>query len=110
MILIQVVPNGKTDAYKLLKDKVSHEANTFSWANKAKTKLVHVQANGYIEVDGADGIVVARVYPKDKRSKDVLVEKYIGRIVAWFEEELAAINVQFIAEPVKKISKRKTKS
>jgi hypothetical protein len=51
MILIQVIPKGKTDAYKLLKDKVSHEANTWLWANKAKTKLEHVNANGYIEVD-----------------------------------------------------------
>lgn len=108
MILVQVVPNGKTDAYKLLKDKVSHEANTFSWANKAKTKLVHVHADGYIEVDSADGVVVARVYPKDKRSKDVLIEKYIGRIVAWFQDELVAINVQFVADPpAKKRAKRK---
>ena len=32
---------GNKDSYKLLRDKVSHEANTWSWANKAKTKLIH---------------------------------------------------------------------
>lgn len=108
MILIQVIPNGKADAYKLLKDKVSHEANTWLWANKAKTRLEHVNANGYIEVDSADGILVARVYPKDKRSKDILVEKYVGRLVAWFQADLAAINIQFTADqPAKKRAKRK---
>lgn len=108
MILVQVIPNGKTDAYKLLKDKVSHEANTWLWANKAKTRLEHVNANGYIEVDSADGVVVARVYPKDKRSKDILIEKYIGRMVAWFQDELVAINIQFVADPPsKKRAKRK---
>jgi len=99
MILIQVVPNGNHDAYKMLRDKVSHEANTWSWTNKAKTKLEHVNADGYIEVGEADGILVARVFPKDERSRDVLVEKYIGRLIAWFQADLAAINVQFVADP-----------
>lgn len=109
MILIQVVPNGNNDAYKLLRDKVSHEAKTWSWANKAKTRLIHSQADGYIEVDSADGVLVARVYPKDKRSKDILVEKYIGRLVAWFQDELTAINIQFAADPPKKKVTRRAK-
>lgn len=100
MILIQVVPNGNHDAYKMLRDKVSHEANTWSWANKAKTRLEHVNANGYIEVNGVEGILVARVFPKDERSREVLVEKYIGRLVAWFQADLSAVNVQFIADPL----------
>jgi hypothetical protein len=108
MILIQVIPNGKTDAYKLLKDKVSHEANTFSWGDKAKTKLTHKNASGYIEIGSADGVIVARIYPKDPRSEEVLLEKFIGRLTAWFKNEFAAINVQFVAEVSgKKRAKRK---
>jgi hypothetical protein len=99
MILIQVVPHGKKDAYKLLREKVSREASTFSWEDKPKTKLAHKNAKGYIEIDSADGVIVARVFPKDPRSEEVLLEKFVGRLTAWFRDELAAINVQFVADP-----------
>jgi len=99
MILIQVVPNGNNDAYKLLRDKVSHEANTWSWANKAKTKLIHVNSDGYIEVGSAESILVARIFPKSVANEYYLAEKFMGRLVAWFQADLAAINVQFVATP-----------
>lgn len=110
MILIQVVPNGNNDAYRLLRDKVSHEANTWSWKNKGKTKLEHVNSDGYIEVGSAEGILVARIFPKDKSNEFYLSEKFMGRLVAWFKEDLAAINVQFVADPPAKKVKRRTKS
>lgn len=107
MILIQVVPNGKNDAYKLLREKVSHEANTWLWANKGKTRLEHVNSDGYIEVGSAEGILVAKIYPKDKSNEFYLSEKLMGRLVAWFQDDLAAINVQFVADlPRKKAVKR----
>lgn len=106
MIKIQVIPNGNNDAYKLLREKVSHAAATWSWANKAKTKLIHSNIDGYIEVDSADGVVAARVFPKSKGNEYYLVEKFMGRLVAWFPSDLAAINVQFITEPIKKASKK----
>ncbi len=107
MILIQVIPNKNNDAYKMLRDKVSHEANTWSWANKGKTKLVHVNAGGYIEVGSAENILVARIFPKSGDSGFYLIEKFMGRLVAWFQTDLSAINVQFIAVPAPKNKKRK---
>jgi hypothetical protein len=36
--------------------------------------------------------------PKERRDLFYLAEKFIGRMIAWFEDELAAINVQFMEE------------
>lgn len=111
MIFIQVIPNGNHDAYKMLRDKVSHEANTWSWANKGKTKLVHSNIDGYIEIGSADGVVVAHVFPKSKGYEYYLVEKFMGRLIAWFPSDIAAINVQFVTDlqkkKVVKIAKKK---
>ena len=38
---------------------------------------------------------------KDRRDHFYLAEKFMGRHVAWFEDDLVAINVQF-GEPEKK--------
>ena len=43
MISIRVVPGQGIDAYKLLRHKVTHEANTWYWINKAKTRIRHTQ-------------------------------------------------------------------
>ena len=108
MIQIQVVPREGVDVYKLLRSKVLHEATTWYWGNKAKTRLRHIQSEGHIDVANAGGVVVARVYPKAPRDLFYLAEKFMGRMVAWFEEELTAINVQFLLDsaprgrPVKK--------
>lgn len=94
-MVIQVVPKGEIDAYKLLRNKVSHKASTWYWNNKAKTRLKHINSGGYLEVGDADGILIARVYPKSERDLFYLVEKFMGRLVAWFEDELVAVNMQF---------------
>ena len=99
MIQIQVVPKEGIDAYKLLRSKVLHEATTWDWSNKAKTRLKHVQSDGHIDVANAGGVVHARVVPKAPRDLFYLAEKFMGRMVAWFEDDLAAINVQFVEEP-----------
>lgn len=99
MIQIQVVPRTGVNAYALLRSKVLHEATTWDWANKKKTRLKHIQSDGHIEVANADGVVVARVVPKTARDLFYLAEKFMGRLVAWFADDLAAINVQFLAEP-----------
>jgi hypothetical protein len=105
MIRIQVVTQGGSDAYRLLRDKVTHEAQTWSWKNKAKTRLVHSgDKSGYIEVGSADGVLVAEVHSGD-RDEYFLIEKYVGRLVAWFPEDLFAINLQFLPE-VRKSKKR----
>jgi hypothetical protein len=109
MIQIQVVPREGVDAYKLLRSKVLHEATTWYWANKAKTRLRHIQSEGHVEVSNAGGVIVARVYPKEPRDVFYLAEKFMGRLVAWFQVELAAINVQFVTEPEKTPRKRAVK-
>jgi hypothetical protein len=99
MIQIQVAPREGADVYQLLRSKVLHEATTWYWANKAKTRLKHVQSEGHILVGDAGGVVVARVVPKAPRDLFYLAEKFMGRLVAWFEGELTAINVQFVGVP-----------
>jgi hypothetical protein len=101
MIQIQVVPREGVDAYALLRSKVIHEAATWYWGNKGKTRLRHLQSDGHLEVSEAGGVVVARVSPKDRRDLFYLAEKFMGRMVAWFEDDLAAINVQFVGQPQK---------
>ena len=55
MISIQVVPARGVDAYKLLRDKVTHGAATWYWVNKTKTRLRHNQVKkGYIQVANAE--------------------------------------------------------
>ena len=99
MIQIQVVPREGVDVYRLLRSKVLHEATTWDWSNKAKTRLKHVQSDGHIDVSNAGGVVHARVHPKASRDLFYLAEKFMGRMVAWFEDDLAAINVQFVQQP-----------
>jgi hypothetical protein len=99
MIQIQVAPREGADAYQLLRSKVIHEATTWYWANKAKTRLKHLQSEGHIQVANAGGVIVARVVPKAPRDLFYLAEKFMGRLVAWFEADLAAINVQFGVVP-----------
>lgn len=96
MIQIQVVPSEGVDAYKLLRSKVLHEAATWYWANKKKTRLKHLQSDGHIDIAHGGGVVMARVVPKERRDLFYLGEKFIGRMVAWFEDELSAINVQLL--------------
>jgi hypothetical protein len=107
VIQIQVVPRTGVDAYALLRSKVLHEAATWDWANKKKTRLKHVQSTGHIDVEHAGCVVVARVVPKSPRDLFYLAEKFMGRLVAWFGGELAAINVQFLDEP-ERPARRKT--
>ncbi|HEX9730084.1 MAG TPA: hypothetical protein VGA37_16430 [Gemmatimonadales bacterium] len=99
MMLIQVVPKAGRNAYRLLRAKVLHDAATWYWSDKKKTRLRHLQSDGHIDVGNADGVVVARVFPKAPRDLFYLGEKFIGRVVAWFEDEIAAINVQFVDDP-----------
>jgi hypothetical protein len=99
MIQIQVVPKEGVDVYRLLRSKVLHEAATWDWSNKAKTRLKHVQSDGHIDVSNAGGVVHARVVPKERRDLFYLAEKFMGRMVAWFEDDIAAINVQFVEAP-----------
>jgi hypothetical protein len=97
MIAIQVVPRQGVDAYKLLRHKVTHEAATWYWVNKAKSRLRHNQVKkGYIEVASAEGVLVAHIYPKESKDLFYLSEKFIGRLIGWFENSLVAINIQFL--------------
>ena len=96
MLTLQVVPRSGVDAYRLLRDKVAHGAHTWSWKNKAKTRLIHKRNGaGYIEVGNADGVVVAEIHATHETDTYFFAEKFIGRLVAWFLPDLAAINVQF---------------
>jgi hypothetical protein len=97
MIRLQVVPRFGVDAYRLIRDKVTHEAQTWSWINKGKTRLARTSEpkRGYIEVASADGVVVAEIRPAKPTDDWFFAEKFIGRLVAWFASDIAAINVQF---------------
>jgi hypothetical protein len=96
MLSLQVIPRAGVDAYRLLRDKVTHQAHTWSWKNKAKTRLIHKRNGaGYIEVGSADGVVVAEIHANHETDTYFFAEKFIGRLVAWFLPDLAAINVQF---------------
>ena len=112
MLSLQIVPRAGIDAYRMLRDKVTHEARTWSWKNKGKTRLIHKQnGNGYIEVGNADGVVIAEIHAANQDDTYFFAEKFIGRLVAWFQPDLVAINIQFrdaIVQPAgrKKKSKR----
>lgn len=107
MILIQVVPKDDHDIYRLLRHKVIHEASTWDWHNKRKTRLKHVRSEGQIEVGNAGGVLIARVHPKTPADLFYLAEKFMGRLVAWFEEQIAAINVQFVTDEKRPRHRRK---
>lgn len=104
MIIMQVIPKAGLDAYKLVRDKVTHEAQSFKWDNKAKTRLTHINSGGYIEISSVEGVLVAQIKPKSGKDQFFLSEKLIGRIIDWFEDSLIAINIQFIND--KKNKKR----
>jgi hypothetical protein len=79
MISIQVVPSQGVDAYKLLRDKVTHEAATWYWANKAKSRLRHNNVKkGYIEVASAEGILVAQSIPKSRKTSSICRRSLLG--------------------------------
>jgi hypothetical protein len=50
-------------------------------------------------VANAGGVIVARVVPKAQSELFYLAEKFMGRLVGWFEADLTAINVQLSAPP-----------
>lgn len=110
MLVLQAVPAPGHDVYKLLKARMK-TANTWKWANKAKTRLKHVQlsAGGHIRITNANGVLVAHVKPKKPGDLFYLAEKFMGRLVAWFQSELAAVNVQFISEPTPRKAKRRNR-
>ena len=97
MVTLQVVPRPGVDAYRLLRAKVTKEARTWWWRNRTKTRISHKgRAKGYIQVSGgAEGVLLARIHPGDPADLFFFVEKFVGRLVDWFEEDLAAIHVQF---------------
>lgn len=108
MITMQAIPRTGVDAYKLLRDKVTHEAKTWSWGNKKKTRLKHARTKtGYIEIKKAGTIIVAEVKPASESDTFFFVEKFIGRLTAWFSNDLVSINMQFIPEPESLRKKRK---
>lgn len=102
MLVLQVVPAPGRDAFKLLRARIK-EAPTWNWSNKAKTRLKHVQRpkGGHIAIANANGVLVAHVMPKSPSDLFYLAEKFTGRLVAWFEADLVAINIQFVAPPPK---------
>jgi hypothetical protein len=103
MLIVQVVPHAGVDAYRLLRNKVTREARTWSWKNKAKTRLQHIQhRSGCIEIKSTEGMVVARIIPGEESDQFYLAEKFIGRLIAWFATDLAAINLQFLDKAPRK--------
>jgi len=108
MLILEAVPAPGRDAYRLLRARVRGAA-TWEWANKAKTRLRHVQRpkGGHIALSNANGVLVARVNPKSAADLFYLAEKFTGRLVAWFEQDLLAINIQFVPEPPKPVRRRR---
>ncbi len=100
MLILQAIPARHADAFKLLRARI-RTATTWAWSNKARTRLKHVQRpkGGYIQVANADGVLVAHIHPKTPNDLFYLAEKFTGRLVAWFEADLLAINIQIVPEP-----------
>lgn len=100
MLVLQAVPAPGQDAYRLLRARI-RTASTWAWGNKARTRLKHVQRprGGHIAISDANGVLVAHVHPKTSSDLFYLAEKFTGRLVAWFETDLVAINMQFLADP-----------
>jgi hypothetical protein len=92
VIEIEIIPREGVNAYKLLRSKV-HTAATWRWGNRAKTRLRHVQSEGWIDVKREGSTVIAKVVPKARRDVFYLAEKLTGRLVAWFPNELASVRV-----------------
>jgi hypothetical protein len=110
MLVLQAVPVRDANAYKLLRARI-REASTWNWANKKRTRLRHVQRprGGDIRIADAGGVLVAHIHPKTPNDLFYLAEKFTGRLIAWFERDLVAINIQFMPEPEKKTrGRRKT--
>jgi hypothetical protein len=108
MLRVQVVAREGYDAHKLLRDKVHKEAQTFLWGDSAKTKLRHRNYKHLtMWVAGADGVVIGHL-PQGDRS-EFFLEKFVGRLTAWFPNELAALNIQFLEEPAPRRKKPKKK-
>ena len=102
MLVLQVVPAHGVNAYRLLRARI-REASTWNWANKARTRLKHIQRpkGGHIQIADAGGVLVAHIHPASPRDQFYLTEKFMGRLIAWFEKDLLAINLQFVTEPEK---------
>ena len=100
MLVLQAVPAPGLDAYKLLRARI-REATTWTWSNKKRTRLKHVQRmqGGFIEIANAGGVLVAHIRPKAPDDLFYLAEKFTGRLVAWFRSDLLAINLQFVPDP-----------
>jgi hypothetical protein len=107
MLVLQVVPGPGRNAFKLLRARI-RQAATWEWANKARTRLRHVQRpkGGHIQLADAGGVLVAYVHPKTPADLFYLAEKFTGRLIAWFEQDLVAINVQFLPDPPPKGRRR----
>ena len=109
MISIQVVAKGDEVVYRLLRDKVTHEARTWSWANQSKTRLQHARLDaGYIEVGTAESVLVAQIHPKSKQDEYFLAEKFVGRLTAWFADKFLAVNLRFRPELSGRARRRRT--
>ena len=108
MLVLQAVPAPGRDAFRLLRARI-RGASTWNWSNKAKTRLKHVQRpkGGHIAIANAGGVLVAHVLPKTPADLFYLAEKFTGRLVAWFEPDLVAINIQFLADPPKPRKRRR---
>ena len=100
MLVLQAIPAPGRDAYRLLRTRIK-AASTWEWANKARTRLKHVQRpkGGHIRIASADGVLVAHIHPKTASDLFYLAEKFTGRLVAWFEADLVAINLQLLPDP-----------
>ncbi len=108
MLVLQAVPAPGRDAYRLLRARI-RDASTWEWGNKARTRLKHVQRpkGGHITIANAAGVLVAHVQPKTPNDLFYLAEKFTGRLVAWFERDLLAINIQFVPEPAAPARRRR---
>ncbi len=108
MLSLQVVPRSGIDAYRLLREKIAHGAQTWFWKNKKKTRLTHKRnPRGYIELARAGGLLVAEIHPDTEDNTFFFAEKFIGRLVAWFRVDLEAINIQFRETATKPKRRRK---
>jgi len=99
MLVLQAIPAPGRNAYSLLRARI-RDAATWAWSNKARTRLKHVNRpkGGHIDIADGGGILVARIHPKTPADLFYLTEKFTGRLVAWFRDDLVAVNIQFVPD------------
>ena len=101
-MIVQIVPRAGKDVLSRSRDKVTHRSKNLVLVEQSQDALLAFLFDcfGYKEVSSADGVLVAQIKAGEGVANAwlYLIEKLLhtDEVVDWFEEDLVAINLQFI--------------